>query len=1120
MRLSAIMLFACLCASAAVSGQEINLSVRNESLEKVFTQLEKQSGYTFFFKIELIRTLPKVTVEMKHVTLQKALELCLQNQPTLSYEIVRKTVVIRLKEEPPPAQDRQPAPAAVVIIGKVVDRDGRGIPGVSISLKNTRFAWTSNADGSFVSVVLDNPWYQQKALVLVFSSIGYSSREMTISPTDKHIIVSLREQVSTLDEIQTTAYSKTSKRFNTGDISTVTSEEIARNPVQNVLQALQGRVPGLFIQEQTGEANGSFKVQVRSLNTLSGGAQASPNIIVSGAPPLYIVDGVEYPAGSGSGVPGGGLPMANGYSGSQPQEYGNALNYLDPSQFESINILKGADATAIYGSRGAFGVILITTKKAKAGKPSLNLNVQHGISTLASHPTLMNTQQYLALRHEAFANDGLKPGTTDYDLNGTWDTTKYTNWQHFFLGGHAPTTRANATYTGGSANSSYLIGANYNSLGNVEFSKGSVKAGGMNFSMNTSTTDKKFVMALSGSYTTNTDDMLSADYTGSSGVGQAPDAPSLYLPNGKLNWSTGTNPLGILSSLYKNVTNNLLANTSLTYTPVTGLSFIASGGYSLLSAKEFSGVPSAVFNPATFTASNTSSLLNWYTLRTFSADPRVEFNRKLGDKSHLDVVVGGSLRDIENEQVEIQGSGFLNDELLYDPASAKQAQIGTVFKKSPNRYIGGFATLNYRWADKYILQLNGRRDGSSLFGNNRQFGNFGSVAGAWIISEEPWFKGLHSFMDFLKIKGSYGLVGGNSLSPYQYINTYSVGTASYEGGNSLTPNNLANAYLHWETDKNAEAGLNFGLLKDAVNVEVIYYFDKVGDQLVNQPLSSITGFTSFVINSPANIHSYGTEITIITHNIRKKDFSWDTKINFTAPRTKLVAYPGVSSLVGNVNYQVGKSITGIKLYKYAGVDPDKGVYNFYNAAGTKGEFTPFLSPTQLDPVKDRNQFVDLAPKFYGGILNSFTYKNFSMDFLVTITDKMGPNYEAYQSFPLGQPNANAPESLAARRWKKAGDITDVAKATTSFIGLLDQNNFTSSTGAYSNATYARLQNLSVSYRFSPQLIRRARLSGLSIYLTGQNLLTISKYGDLDPENMSSNHMPPLRVFTGGINVNF
>jgi hypothetical protein len=334
----------------------------------------------------------------------------------------------------------------------------------------------------------------------------------------------------------------------------------------------------------------------------------------------------------------------------------------------------------------------------------------------------------------------------------------------------------------------------------------------------------------------------------------------------------------------------------------------------------------------------------------------------------------------------------------------------------------------------------------------------------------------------------------------------------------LTPGSLANPYLHWETDKNAEGGVTVDLF-NRLNVDVIYYSDHVSNQLGSQPLASITGFVQATVNLPADIHTYGLEITIVSHNIRKKDFTWDTKLNFTAPRTKLLSYPGLGTLVQNYNWIIGKPITGVKLLKYAGVDPATGMYNFYDSAGAKGEYTPFLSPKQLGPG-DKTQFVDLAPKFYGGILNTVTYKRFSMDFLISVTDRTGPNYLGFQTFPPGQFNMNFPADLAARRWMKPGDKTDVPKATQGFLGFLDQNNFIYSTGAYSNATYARLQNVSISYRFPASILRHAGASLISVYLSGQNLLTVSKYGDLDPENMTAGHMGPARIFTSGLNVTF
>ena len=1120
MKLTAILLFAaCLEVSAGTNAQTVTLSLKNSSLERIFKEVKKQTGYGFIYTRELLANTGHIDVDVKNASLKEVLDGCFSGQP-VTYTIEDKYIIVKPRVLLPPKLIDTAGPgnkgAKIKLTGRIVEVTGESLAGASVTLRQpgqaASVAGTTDANGGFRIMNVANGTY-----TLEVTFIGYEklTREVTLTDKLQILVLPMKRSTNTLDQIQTTAYSKTTVRFNTGDITTITSEEIARNPVDNVLDALQGRVAGMQIETLTGEVNGAYKVQVRSLNTLAGGLTPSPQLEfndVTGQP-LYIVDGVEYPAA-------GSVPLV-GYLpgiGNNTLEGGNALNYLDPSQIESINVLKGADATAIYGSRGAFGVILITTKRARSGKPSLSINVVQGVSEDGVTPRLLNGKQYLALRDNAFANDGAKPAASDWDVNGVWDSTKSTNWQRYFLGGHAPKTRASVVYTGGTEATNFLVGANYNNTGNIALGKGGVSQGGMNFDLRTATANKKFVMDFHGSYSTNSDNRVPIDFTAPAYLDQAPDAQSPYLPNGQLNWANGYNQVAVLNGLYKNNTDNLLAGATMTFTPIRGLSLIASGGYNLISSKEFGGEPSNVFNPLNYVSTESLSYLNTYSLRTLSADPRIQYNHVFWNKGVLEATAGASLRDKLTTSEAIEGFGYLSNELLLDPASATQANTFTNYSTAPDRYLGVFAQLKYRWADKYLLDLNGRRDGSSLFGSARQWGNFGSASGGWIVSEEPWFRSLRHTVDFFKLRGSYGLVGANSLQPFSYLSLFQVSTGSYQGGNALTPGSLANPYLHWETDKNAEGGVTVDLF-NRLNLDVIYYSSHVSNQLGSQPLASITGFTQVGVNLPADIRTYGLEITIVSHNIRQKDFTWDTKLNFTAPRTKLLSYPGLGSLVENYNWIIGKPITGVKLLKYAGVDPATGVYNFYDSAGVKGEYEPFFSPKQLGP-NDKTQFVDLAPKFYGGILNTVTYKRFSMDFLISVTDRMGPNFLGFQTFSPGTANMNFPADLAARRWMKPGDKTDVPKATQSFAGLLDQFNFTSSTGAFSNATYARLQNVSISYRFPASALRHLGASQISIYLSGQNLLTVSKYGDLDPENMSAGHMGPARIFTSGLNVTF
>jgi TonB-linked SusC/RagA family outer membrane protein len=1114
MKLAALLLLVtCLQAVGRGYSQTITLSLKNKPLRVVIKEVEKQTGYTFVYTRELIINTIAVTMEAKNASLQQVLNDCFMEQP-VTYIIAGRFIVIKHKPvATPPVLVVSPVSqsASGTINIRVSGEGGEPLSGATIRIRHegrVKSVGATNEKGAFSLIYPENGGY-----ALEVTYVGYERVEKEIKVPDNvsNYLVVLKKSVSVLDAVQTIAYSKTSLRFNTGDITTITSQEIANVPVRNVLQALQGRVAGMFVTEVSGQVNVSFQVQIRSLNTLSGGAKPTPGFIPQGGQPLYIVDGVEYPASSF--LPLSNLPGINNF-----ESGGNALNYLDPSLIESINVLKGADATAIYGSRGAFGVILIITKKAKAGKPAVNVNASYGISRMGKMPTLMNTEQYLALRRNAFANDSATPTAFDYDLNGTWDTTQSTDWEKFFMGDHAPTMKLNVYYTGGSANSSFLLGAHYNTIGNIQRRMGSVRSGGMNFSMNTATNDRKFTTTLSGSYTNNLNDMVPVDFTSAS-LYTAPNAPYPFLPDGKLNWANGTNPAAALNAMYRNSTDNLLANATLNYTPLKGLTFTASGGFNLLSAREFNALPSTYFNPATFTPDQTYSSVNLYRIRTYSADPRVEYTRLLWDKGRLNFTAGGSLVDVLTQKNSVTGSGIPVDALLNDPTTANRANAGATYTLSPRRYIGGFAILNFRWADKYILSINGRRDGSSVFGNNRQFGNFWSVAAGWIISEEPWFKGLRGGIDFLKLKASYGLVGGSAIPPYSYLSSYGFSNISYAGGTGLlTPLNLANPYLHWETSRNSEVGLTVDLLKGRINIEAIYYFNKVGDQLVSQPLAGITGFTSFMNNTAANIHAYGAEFTLNTKNITNRNFTWSTRINVTLPRTKLVAYPGIDNLVSNVNYVIGKPATGIKLLNYAGVDPATGVYHFINADGVKGEFNALTSPVIINNLKDRTVFLDLAPKYYGGILNDLTFKNVSLSFLVNITNRIGPDYLGFQSVGPGAFNRNFPVDLVNKRWMKPGDTGPLRKA--SVVDFLNQNLFENSTGSYSDATYARLQNLSIAYHLPRKLLKRAHMNDLFLYAAGQNLYTISKYKDLDPENMQANRMPPLRTYTIGLTLTY
>lgn len=1086
-----LIIIGCLHLSAAVFSQNINMSEKNIRLESVFSKLEQQTGYTFFYNTSLLKNLPNVNVDIENGTLEHVLDKALANT-SLTYSIVAKTVVIKLK----PGKFINIFEGKL-ISGTVVDEKGEPLPGVTIKLKGGNGAWTTDSKGRFMALVM------LPDAVLQFSFIGYLTQELHVKDVTAAVTIKMKEDVSQLDQVQILAYGTTSKRLNTGDVTTITAKQIENSPVPNVLQALQDQVPGLFITQNTGMPGGSFTTQIRPGSTFGTGN------------PLYIVDGVTYPANTN-------LPLLSNYVNGTvngPLRGGSALSYLNPNDIASVTVLKDADATAIYGNRGAYGVIIITTKKGTPGVPNtpeFNANVYSGITVRGTSAPLLNTQQYLMLRNEAFKNDGATPAASDKDVNGTWPTDRYTDWQKFYTGSNAATTNANLSYMGGNGYTNFRIGGNYVEQKSVQIGTGDDKSGGLNFDINNVTTNKKFSIDLSGNYTTDVNTMIPFDFSGSSGVLSAPNAPPVFLPDGSLNWETGSNPAAAINTLSTITTNNLVSTLLLNYKPVTGLTLNTTIGYNLLNGKEFRAKPTSFFAPGTNAATQTNSSNNLYTTRTWNADANADYTHKLGAKGVADVRVGGTLQDVLSNNSLVTGTNFIADALLYNPAAG--ATVTNTYTQSPSRYIGFFAHANYNWADKYILNLNGRYDGSTKFGPGNQLGAFGSIGAAWIFSEESWFKNHLSFISFGKLRGSIGTVGGDNIANYSYLATYATSTA-YLGKSTLLPNGLANPDLNWEHKKEIEGSFTLEFLNGRIGLEGSYYNTRTTHQLITQPLSSVTGFNYFSINSPALIETYGAEARIYTRNIQTKTFSWSTDLSISLPRNKLKAYPGFDNpALTNINYVIGKPITGIKLYNYAGVNPQTGNYNFTNAAGVTAAFLPIVDPVQLNQITDRTQFIDLNPVYYGALNNRFTYKKFSLAFSFNFRSRMGLNFLGQQMYPAGFFNQNT-STIALNRWQKPGDITDVPKVGQNIYAYLAQNNFIFSTGAYSRATYARLQNANLAYAFSGGFIDRLHIHSLSVFARGENLLTISSYkGGLDPENLYAGALPPLRVLTAGLNI--
>lgn len=1094
MKLSIFLTVAFVSAGAHGLSQNVTISMKGGTLETVFKSIEKQTKFIFFYNASLLDKGNPVTVDLKDTPLQQALDACFRNQP-FTYTIEGRTITVKPRAVVEPALGAADA-RQVDVKGRVTDQRGEALVGATVAVKNGKKATLTDERGGF----------ELKAVplgaMLEVTHLGYQKREVEVGGAEVHIEMAIA--TNKLDEVQVIAYGNTSERLNAGNVVTVKGEDIAKQPVNNPLLALEGRVPGLFITQSTGLPGSGVSVRIQGQNSLRRGSD-----------PFYVIDGVPY-------IPQL-LPSINGILGNSGTVFaaqtGNPLSFLNPGDIESIEILKDADATAIYGSQAANGAILITTKKGKAGKTKVDLNLQQGVGNVAHFLKLLNTQQYLQMRREALKNDGIANySNTDYDLNGSWDTTRYTDWQKTLIGGTAQYTNISARVSGGSTSTQYLAGAAFHRETTVFPGDFGDLKGSIHFNLTSTSSNQKFRFQLTTSYLIDNNQLTSNDLTNFSTV-LSPNAPAIYNTDGSLNWqpnSTGTstwaNPFSYLYNVFQAKTNNLISNAILSYQILPGLEVRGNFGYTNLQTNETKIFPLLSTKPELRVSSFRYTLFGNNNLNSWIVEPQLEYKRIIGN-GKLDVLVGTTIRQLNSQGLQIYGLGYASDYVMKDLSQASSI----VFNSSVNlvyKYNAAFGRINYTLQDKYIIDLTARRDGSSRFGNKNQFHNFGAVGVAWVFGREQAFSRLFKFISFGKLRGSYGTTGNDEIGDYQFLNLYNPTSASvaYQGAVGLAPNGLPNPYLAWEQTRKLQVGMELGILKDRVIADVGYFYNRSSNQLLQYALPIITGNTGITENFPAVIQNSGWEISLATENIKSKSFTWSSIITLTIPENKLISFPNLSTSSLATQLVIGRPITIVKAYHFLGVDPNTGIYQFADLHGN-----PTSTPNS---PKDQTAIIDMSPKFYGGCQNTFRYKGVALSFFAQFVKQLGSGYTFGNLpgyFDNTRSNGNQPTSVL-RRWQKPGDITFIQKYNSNLSLGSQVSNARVSDASYADATYIRLKNLSISWDLPGTWIQKMKIQSCQIYAQGQNLLTITNYDGLDPETRSSTTLPPLRVIVFGIQL--
>ncbi len=1086
--------------SAAGTAQTVTLAGSNLPFEKVLDAIRQQAGYEVAVELAHLRQAKPVTVKAENMPVEAFLDLVLQGQP-MEAKVANKTIYLSRKEatsshsttgvpkvgmpnEPPNENLNLAFPE---VRGKVVDSLGNPLSGASIRVldaEGNRTSLQTQTDRNGEFVLKNVP----EGAVLEIAYIGYLTLEIKAIANIGTVV--LRSSPSALEEVVvSTGYWETSRKMSPGNITKVIASDIDRQPVSNPLATLQALVPGMEIIQQNGVPGGGFTVRIRGRNSIGNGNE-----------PLYVIDGVPFTSTA--------MTSANASGEILPQDGLNAggvspLNYLNPADIESIEVLKDASATAIYGSRGSNGVVLITTKKGKPGKTQVTMNVYSGFSRVPRFIDLLNREQYMTMRREAKQNDNAPVNASDYDLNGTWDTTRHTDWQKELIGGTAKITDAQLAFSGGAELIQFTLGGGYHRETTVFPGKDADQRIAAHFSLTNISRDKKLKITTSVNYSAGKSNLLGADLTGNA-VTLVPVAPALYDDTGNLNWENNSweNPLRYLKRQYSSNTVNLIGNSVLTYEFFTGLRFRANVGVTNTKLDAINVQPKSANSPTQAEAIEHRSVFANTDFRNWIAEPQLTYSKPIGN-GQLELLAGASLFEQIRAAKTMTGIGFSSEALMKNLGAATTIRGGNTYEQY--RYGSALGRINYTYDNKYIIDLTGRRDGSSRFGPGKQFANFGAIGAAWIFSDQAFVKQKMPYLSYGKLRSSLGLTGNDQLGDYEYLDTYRpVVATGYMGSVGLAPVRLSNPTFAWETNVKFETGLELGFVDDRFTAEISYYHNRSSNQLIGYSLPPTTGFTSIRANLPATVQNSGFEFLLTSVNIDRSDFKWKAMLNLSIPRNKLVEFPNLEGSPTYANmFVVGEPTSIRKLYRHLGVDSNTGIHQFedINDDGRLNQ-------------DDRHIIKNLGRTCYGGMQNTLQYNGVELIFLIQVVRQLGMNP---RSGTPGYPTQL--NQLFLDRWRRVGDETDVQRFGVSNPIFTAFENYMVSDAYVIDKSFLRLKNLSLSYTFMDKCIKRINIGQARVFLQAQNLFTLTRFKGFDPETADLT-LPALRTVAIGLSITY
>jgi len=1037
--------------------------------------------------------------------------------------------------------------AQTLIKGHVVDeRTKEPIIGAIVLIKSTTTGASTDVKGEF-----EIKASKKLPLTLSVSLVGYRTQEIDVYDTEEPVYVTLSEDLNRLNEVVVVGYGTQSKKVFSGAAARVNGDVIKELPVQSFDQALSGRAAGVSISQPNGLLNNPPVIRIRGVNSISLSSY-----------PLVVIDGI---------------PVNTGNISTTTDVPNNPLADINPSDIESIDVLKDAASTSIYGSRAAAGVLLITTKSGKTGRLKTTYEGWVGVTNATRLPKLLNAQQYIDIKNEAVLNSKILSGNANndnvssklffpsYNADGSLVDT---NWYDYIYR-TAVSHNHVVTLSGGTEKTNYYFSANYSNqegfLVNNDFERK-----GIRFNIDHEV-NKWLKIKGNGSYNTSYNRAYSSgSLPGSSqfligaarmAIATAPNV-SPYNADGSYNLSS-TGKMGNDKNLVSSALYNPLALFEYSRSTSDNDRFIGgiSANVKLLRNLEFNTSYSldrlktetvTYLSPKIGSSgyADGGSVTNVSALRdNQNFTNTLNYDQFFANKHHVSVLLGTDLQKYKTNVWGVNASKasddfFENYQGGWTNYSASNNSLGE------RAFFSYFSRLSYDFTGKYLFTLNFRRDGNSALAVGHKYGNFGGISGGWVISQEKFFKrsALGRVFDELKLNASWGRVGNGNLTndygSYDLFSSSLYGTAS-----TWAISQSGNPELSWETSDQTNIGINAELLKKRLSVEVAYFNNNVNGLILDTPQSPSKGIPgNSILTNVGSMYNRGVELTLNASLIKKKQFSWDVSLNFTGIKNEvtqltgnnadIIGYTHTSANANNVT-RVGHSVGSLFGAKTAGVNPENGRRIFINAKGEKVQYSAVVAPgennwTYLDGskapaigVSDYYVLGSALPKWYGGLVSNLKYKNWDLTLNFTYA---GGNYvmNGTKATLRDQTYYNNYTGILDR-WTTAGQVTDIPRLVYNDI-ISNGTSFPISANV-EKADFLRLQNVLLAYRIPANILSKVSLSSAKIYAQVSNAFLITGYTGTDPEssvNGNSNITPGVernslgrgRTFTLGVNLGF